>query len=452
MSNRLWRAVLLLILFLPQLGLARGLAISDLRQSDCTKTLPDDLTFEILARRVRNCQVKSIEELLAFFPQSFLSNYALMYSSSSLQSSTPLNPRAILFGNDASLVVSFNGSPTEPDYDNLELMQFRQDTSRFEFRRISLPQSNGRPIHTIISQANPSRCLMCHQEAPKPNWSGYILWPGAFGAEDEASYIGYRTKDHSADESDYRDFLKNGKNQGRYRFLKPFTIETETANENLGDRLQRLNMRRVARQMANDKKLFPFRYVLLGAATCTNAGVQNDLSDFIPAAIAARAKDSIATLIQSTIENQNESFNFRLGVLKSDYPNAPLGSRTLEIMNDIRSGTPTGLSNVELVALYRWIVEDLAGSSMQGWSTEMDVQSYVFNSGSVDIDFIEYPLVEAFFGSSDVTINRLYNPSRWDRIDWSKDPYQPATFYSASTDTICAYLKKKSREALTSNH
>ena len=141
-------------------------------------------TLEALARLARD--KGTIEATIEALPAHLRSRYTLMYRSRSLQSASFLAPRAILFEDDGSFAVSFNGGDARVrGHDKLEAMQFRAETARWEFREIDF--SSGAPI---LSEANPRKCLECHQSArradvdPRPNWEPYFFWPGAYGGVD----------------------------------------------------------------------------------------------------------------------------------------------------------------------------------------------------------------------------------------------------------------------------
>ncbi|MEQ1879057.1 MAG: hypothetical protein ABL958_20625, partial [Bdellovibrionia bacterium] len=141
-------------------------------------------TFEDLAAIIKSGNVKSIEQLLPLLPEELRADYVLMYRSRSLQDASFENPRAIMFGKDARLVLSFNGDPSHKGFSEIEAIQYREKEARFEFREIQFG------ARVDISAANPAKCLKCHQAAtrtgvdPRPNWEPYSFWPGAYGAAD----------------------------------------------------------------------------------------------------------------------------------------------------------------------------------------------------------------------------------------------------------------------------
>ncbi len=125
----------------------------------------------------------TLEATKKYYPE-FFDNYILMYHSRSLQGSSFDAPRALLFDRSGHFVFSFNGKASQRGYDKIEVMQFREQENRFEFREITFTEG-GRPQ---FSEPNPAKCMVCHQDSnrkntdPRPNWEPYNIWPGAFGS------------------------------------------------------------------------------------------------------------------------------------------------------------------------------------------------------------------------------------------------------------------------------
>ena len=85
---------------------------------------------------VTSSRVKTISEAISKIPKEFRSNYTLMKDSESLQLSSPLSPRAILFGSTANFVLTFNGDPSMRGYNALETVSFNSVTNRVHFRTV----------------------------------------------------------------------------------------------------------------------------------------------------------------------------------------------------------------------------------------------------------------------------------------------------------------------------
>jgi hypothetical protein len=140
------------------------------------------LTFTQLTEAIEQHQATSIEEVLALkeIPEDLKQNYTLLFNSKSTQRSSLENPRAILFGNDAKLILTFNGDPKHNGYKTLEISEFNDQLDRFELHQIDFSQAKPK-----ISEMNPKKCLVCHTAEVKPIWSNYPYWPGAFGGNDD---------------------------------------------------------------------------------------------------------------------------------------------------------------------------------------------------------------------------------------------------------------------------
>jgi hypothetical protein len=70
----------------------------------------------------------SIEEIISALPDSMRENFTFMKESQSTQGASPNSPRAIVFGKDSKLVMTFNGDPTQAGYDIIEVMAFNETT------------------------------------------------------------------------------------------------------------------------------------------------------------------------------------------------------------------------------------------------------------------------------------------------------------------------------------
>jgi hypothetical protein len=184
------------------------------------------LTYESVVGLVQARNLRSIDDLLAQpeFTVPFRRGFTAMFQSQSLQHADPLNPRIILYGEDATLVMAFTcatgdcgtGSAGVANGDHLEIVQWREDTKSFEYRDIAFPEGGtGAPV---FSEANPHQCLGCHAASdPRPNWEPYNQWPGAYGGNDDGAQPQYLTEGESRTQLD--QFLQTGPTRPRYRRL-----------------------------------------------------------------------------------------------------------------------------------------------------------------------------------------------------------------------------------------
>lgn len=214
--------------------------------------------YEDLVDLIQKKDLATIEQVLPHLPAEYLENYTLAYDSRSLHGSSHDFPRAILFGNDAKLIVTFNGSPAQRRYQDMEIMQFREDSRVFELRSISFADG------VRFSDKNPALCLKCHGVNPRPLWSSYEYsednslrhWPGFYGSTHDAPALNPKEK------KAFVRFRALARDHPRYRFLMlrhggsqwypygpgPFKHQFRP-NNRLGNLLGRLNAKRVARDV-----------------------------------------------------------------------------------------------------------------------------------------------------------------------------------------------------------
>lgn len=106
------------------------------------------------------CTQRSIDQVIAALPADYSQFYTFMYQSRSLQAdyTTPQSPRAIVYGPEAKLILTFTQAAKGTDADALELMSWDERTARFTLRELKFDGS-GRPQ---VSQDNPAKCVRCH--------------------------------------------------------------------------------------------------------------------------------------------------------------------------------------------------------------------------------------------------------------------------------------------------
>ncbi len=214
--------------------------------------------YEDLVDLINSKNITAIEQVLSNLPDEYLESYTLVHHSRSLHGASHDFPRAILFGKDAKLMLTFNGSAGQRRYNDLEIMQFRDEASVFELRSVSF--ENG----VRFSHSNPALCLGCHGADPRPIWSSYeysedkgvVHWPGFYGSTHDAPVL------NGDEKAAFDRFRARAKTHPRYRFLKlrhpgsqwypygagPFKHQFRP-NNRLGNLLARLNAKRLARHL-----------------------------------------------------------------------------------------------------------------------------------------------------------------------------------------------------------
>lgn len=262
---------------------------------------PVQMDYTTLEQIIRDNNVRSVDQLLPLLPIEFRSNYTFIYQSRSAQRelTSPDFPRALLYTRDprgnsnfdlgsrsAKFVLTFTRAPENATEgtDRIETMQWNEETSGFEFRELVFDgESNplARPIET-----NPSSCLSCHGNPPRPNWDTYNLWPGVYGSF-SAGGCGGASK-NSREAQYYESFMRNGRQGPRFRDLPvesqqhqfigkiedcfPDSVPIGNAlpnsdpNAELTEAFHTLNLRRI-KKMITSSTLYPaYRYTLAAVA------------------------------------------------------------------------------------------------------------------------------------------------------------------------------------------
>lgn len=171
--------------------LAIGLIIFDLSISLAAEP-PTDITYEWLEQLIKTENLSSVQAVIEKLPDGYKKNFVLMRSSASIQGATLENPRVIMFGKTARLMMTFNGHPKERGFDRLEMIEFNDQTKKFDFKFIAF--KNG----VKFSPPNNRKCIACHSAYQVPIWTNTNYMPGAYGTEENRL------------RADEMDVLKNG--------------------------------------------------------------------------------------------------------------------------------------------------------------------------------------------------------------------------------------------------
>jgi hypothetical protein len=356
--------------------------------SFCKDRLSESASFEDLQEKITRCQIQSVEELLPLLSEAHLSHYVLMHHSRSLQGATANAPRAILYGKDAKLIIAVTGAttgvsigdPHKTRSNHLEILVFRDATQRFEARDVEFPKAREGVQSVQFSAANPPVCLGCHRTDPRPNWETYPLWPGAFGGEDDSVFRSEQSGKelHSQDEKAFQRFLRNGKKKGLYQFLSDLPAAA-LPNTEFGSLAQSLNLKRIARKLAEAPELSKYRYMLLGAVSCFYSDHFNLLEQYLSLQAQASFKFKHSDLEESTGRTNRFDFSNRVQDLRKMYSRAPEDPRVQELFEN----TAFQVSD-SLVASLRWIVEN-QGIATNDWGMQLYSPSYDFENGYIGV-------------------------------------------------------------------
>jgi hypothetical protein len=266
----------------------------------------DQINYEKLSEGIKaNSSIQSLEQALTLVPKNFFNNYVLVYRSRSLQQSSFKHPRAIVFGESGKFIFAFNGDKKQRGFNELEMIQFREDTNRFEFREISFKP--GSP--PVFSDANPKKCMECHQSPHRvgidmrPNWEPYNFWPGVYASlnggikpvlkgfwdrykSKESTYLEvplnkfvlqdfFLVDEQAQEESSLSYFERNIKPlHDRYHFFPAYDVNSPIKLTKI---TIILNMRRVVRLMRESlSELFDkYKYAIAGLTGGTNSDSRN---------------------------------------------------------------------------------------------------------------------------------------------------------------------------------
>lgn len=248
--------------------------------------LDQELTFDRLTSLISTQKILTIPQLIDALPTNMKDdNYVLMYRSRSLQFSSPTSPRVIIFTPTASLLLAFNGGDAGSKGANtVETIQFDRKAQRFEFHEILFDEKNP----PQVSEANPSKCLSCHQSPSRqnidmrPNWEPYAAWPGAFGSDDGMMMDGALKRslegralpqdaeviELQSHESGLYDFFHTQivPKHPRYSRLGEFNVH---ATVDLAEHLQIWNLMRAVRLMREQTEIFPsYRELIRYISAC----------------------------------------------------------------------------------------------------------------------------------------------------------------------------------------
>jgi len=251
---------------------------ADTKRPVAPETISDGrkLTYEKVRNLINKHKIRDIKTLLSILPESYRSHYTLMYDSRSTQDASPRHPRVILYGEDAKLIMGFNGHPSQAGFDKLELIQFRDKENDFEFREITFPTRSNKKTRVEFSLKNPNSCRNCHRKDLHPNWEEYSFWKGAYGSNDD----NIRNTDEI---NKFKHYQKNSAHTGRYAHLRPpegspitpYSVQTK------GDQLYRPNLvlsellaRLLAKSISEKMKKTPngkaLRFLFLISDMCVN--------------------------------------------------------------------------------------------------------------------------------------------------------------------------------------
>lgn len=345
---------------------------------DCLKENSFKPTYDKIKELILKCDLKSIDSLLPLLPKRFLANYTLAFNTLAVQDASPSHPLVGVFGEDGTLMMSFNGDDSQRGYRNLEMIQFREDTNSFEMRDVKFP--NDLLGEVSFSEANPSKCLACHGVSPRPLWDSWTFWPGKFNGESSSSFPKEREI--------YSKFVPN-KTLPRYVHLPtrgtgPLSsfdgksIGVGFANSDMDSVVATLMTKKIAAELKTDYLLRPYRYAFLTNFHCK----EMKFSEYIPESRLEKFLFSLDYLELDTRAKATREANNRLKFLESSIGGAPQSRYVLQQKYFGNFIPNQGGRNfkVNATAKLRYIAENV-GFSTENWSTPFNngLESYLLS-------------------------------------------------------------------------
>ncbi len=374
------------------------------------------LTLNGIEDFIRTNDIRSVEQLLSALPKSYLDHYTLMFQSRSLQSASFSNPRAIVFGTNGKLIMSFNGSPEQTGYYAIEAIEFNDLTKSFQMEEIAFPEPGDPSAHGAqFSKRNPDKCLKCHTANTHPIWDAPPLWPGAYG---EA----YHEKLSKAESDGLYSYLQQQASHPRYRFLTnthPYTdestfypnrhnvyngVEVEAPNAQLTTLLTKLNVEKIIHQVSSQPQFNQYQYALLASVSPACQAVIN----YLPREWTIQAQQYYADFRQ----HDNEEMH-----------------RQLQKKSSQRVGGNTGLADVDKsksLLDFRFVAESGLAINTSEWGLAIEKNA---------ADFSAFEPVNALLEQRLVSIVK------------SRDPELMNVYYYRNypdNNKYCAYLEKQS--------
>lgn len=205
--------------------------------SSAAATSASAVSLNSIATTLSTNNIKTVEEFLGTLPQSYLIHHTYLWDPLSKQEGSFLAPRAVVFGSDGKLILTFNGDPSQKGYYKIEVAEFDEEASETNFHEIVFDPSEKKNAH--LAKDMPE-CLSCHGEKANYLWDKYIFWPGTYGAARDdvkatfknvqftspgTAYLDLKDYNVRAETAfkNFEDFLKLRPKHSRYKYLEPTT-------------------------------------------------------------------------------------------------------------------------------------------------------------------------------------------------------------------------------------
>ena len=134
-----------------------------------------DARIDALHAFATNAGISSVAGLLGALPPWLLANHILVETSRAGHPASVENPRMLLFGSDARLLLAVGSDPDDPHREVIDAAEL-EENGFWRFRSIDFRTS------PPTLSPDDSACTGCHADPPRPFWGSYPSWPGVFGA------------------------------------------------------------------------------------------------------------------------------------------------------------------------------------------------------------------------------------------------------------------------------
>lgn len=353
-----------------------------------------------LEKLIKENKIKTISDTIEKLPLSYRSKYVLIFKSRSLHGSSFENPRVLLYGEDASFIVSFNGSPDQNGYLGFETMEYDQSTSEFKYREILFPdekEAQSASAAVRFSNDNPEKCLKCHGQTPRPIWDTHPLWPGVYGEN-------YLTDLSSAERTGLNKFLAIQGSHPRYKHLQNINIFTDknTFKPDVAARytnfmkdspvveiskyLAKYNIQKIVSQMKRSSEFSKFQFLYL-ASLSQDCG---SFDSFVPESVRPSVvKDLELFSVETFVKNKKQDLLKKgraLSVNKNLFANQILRNKPLD--------------------QFRFIVEQSLNISTDFWTMALEADTYDYTQSDVIELALEKELIHQI-GKTDEKLKNL---------------------------------------------
>lgn len=216
--------------------------------------------FQDLLKLLKTKTIDSPESFIGSLPDEMRRKYVLIYDSrNKIQYASPDQPRILLFNQDSSMAIAFEGVPNPAHKSTAEIIHFDRQKETFNFATLSFSEG------TATLDKNPKICASCHHE--RPIWDSYPHWPGIYG--------GTHTKS-VAEEAMHRRFIDSSGKRGLYKYLDGLSrrpvndnatslggVPLFNSNRDISHELNELNSDRLFKKMRSHPRYGQYRAALL---------------------------------------------------------------------------------------------------------------------------------------------------------------------------------------------